>query len=364
MEEVSVTREQLAETGAGKAVNEVAKCKSGTKPLRERAKALVAKWKEAVAKARAESDAGGGTRAMPNLPLQHGCPSLLAACEKPTDWAAVRKGLTVDMSVPEVDWCTPGSAAALVALDEFIKERLRIFAEKRNDPNVHASSDLSPYLHFGQLSAQRMALTVKKSGGKSEGIASFLEEAVVRRELSDNFVFYQPNYDSLDGAAGWARDSLELHAKDKREHVYTLEQLDKAQTHEDLWNAAQRQMVATGKMHGFMRMYWAKKILEWSPSPAEAHKRAIYLNDRYSLDGRDPNGYVGIGWAIMGTHDMGWTERAIFGKIRFMNYNGCKRKFDIARYVAKWGAKGPVVFPSSSSKKEDDNAPAAKKQKQ
>eukprot|EP00965_Chrysotila_dentata_P161841 5345032-Pleurochrysis_carterae.AAC.2 len=104
-----------------------------------------------------------------------------------------------------------------------------------------------------------------------------------------------------------------------------------AQTHEDLWNAAQRQMVATGKMHGFMRMYWAKKILEWSPSPAEAHKRAIYLNDRYSLDGRDPNGYVGIGWAIMGTHDMGWTERAIFGKIRFMNYNGCKRKFDIAR---------------------------------
>ena len=139
--------------------------------------------------------------------------------------------------------------------------------------------------------------------------------------------------------------------------VYTLEQLERAKSHEDVWNAAQRELVHTGKMHGFMRMYWAKKILEWSPTPAEALRRAILLNDRYSIDGRDPNGYAGCGWAIMGTHDMGWAERAVFGKIRYMNYAGCKRKFDVARYAAKWSAgrlkaaseagAGPSVAPAA-----------------
>ena len=203
-------------------------------------------------------------------------------------------------------------------------------------------SDLSPYLHTGQLGAQRMALLVKQanSSSTSDGVKAFLEESIVRRELSDNFCFYQPQYDSLQGAAGWARDSLALHSADAREHVYSEAQFEAGQTHEDLWNAAQRQLVSTGKMHGFMRMYWAKKILEWSASPEEALRIALHLNDKYSLDGCDPNGYVGCAWSIMGTHDMGWAERAVFGKIRYMNYNGCKRKFDTAAYVAKWGTGG------------------------
>ena len=287
-------------------------------------------------------------------------PSIMKATAAAVDWPAVHAGVKVDRSVGEIDWCTPGSAAAHAAVAAFCAERLKIFADKRNDPTVNALSGLSPYLHFGQLSAQRMALLVKAHArSHNESVKAFLEESIVRRELADNFCFYNPNYDNLNGAAGWARESLELHAADKREHVYTLEQLEAAQTHEDIWNAAQLQMARTGKMHGFMRMYWAKKILEWSPDPAEALRRAIYLNDRYSIDGRDPNGYVGCGWAIMGVHDMGWAERAVFGKIRYMNYAGCKRKFDIKAYAATWcpTADGAAAGASSSSQ------PAKKKAK-
>ena len=202
---------------------------------------------------------------LPAAPAPHPSASLRAECAKPVDWAAVDASLTVDRSVAEVDWCVPGAKAGLAATQEFCASRLRLFAEKRNDPNVHACSDLSPYTHFGQIAPQRAALLVKAHYSKhGEGVKSYLEEAIVRRELSDNFCFYEPNYDNLQGAAGWARDSLELHASDPREHVYSLEQLEASQTHEDIWNAAQTQLVRTGKMHGFMRMYWAKKILEWS----------------------------------------------------------------------------------------------------
>jgi len=283
--------------------------------------------------------------------------SLADATRAKVDWPAVHSALKVDRSVGEVDWCVPGSAAAHAAVGTFCAERLRIFADKRNDPNVEALSDLSPYLHFGQLSAQRMALLVKSHArSHGEGVKAFLEESIVRRELSDNFCFYNANYDQLDGAAGWARESLLLHAADAREHVYSLDELEGAKTHEDIWNAAQTQMVRTGKMHGFMRMYWAKKILEWSPDPAEALRRAIFLNDKYSLDGRDPNGYVGCGWAIMGVHDMGWAERAVFGKIRYMNYAGCKRKFDIKRYAETWCEPSGAAMSTAASA-----APAKKK---
>merc|ERR1719203_2618400 len=164
----------------------------------------------------------------------------------------------------------------------------------------------------------------------------FLEEAVVRRELSDNFCFYNQKYDSISGAAEWAQLSLQKHASDKREYLYTESQLEKAQTHDALWNAAQNELRGAGKMHGFMRMYWAKKILEWTKSPEEALKIGIKLNDKYSLDGQDPNGYVGMAWSVMGVHDMGWTERPIFGKIRYMNYAGCKRKFCVTAYEERW----------------------------
>lgn len=196
-------------------------------------------------------------------------------------------------------------------------------------------SNLSSYLHFGQISAQRVALEVQPFIEYAESQKSFLEELIVRRELSDNFCFYNKYYDSFEGFPNWAKKTLNEHRNDKREFIYSLQQFEDAKTHDDLWNAAQIEMTTTGKMHGFMRMYWAKKILEWSASPEDALETAIYLNDKYELDGRDPNGYVGCAWSIGGVHDRAWAERPVFGKIRFMNYNGCKRKFDINSYIKK-----------------------------
>lgn len=258
---------------------------------------------------------------------------------EPIDWTKALESLKVDMSVGEVDWIKPGYANAIGMLDSFINKRLKLFATKRNDPTIGALSNLSPYFHFGQISVQRAILEVSKHKSKSkEGVEAFCEEAIVRRELSDNFCFYNENYDNLKGVTDWARITLDAHRKDKRVYVYTRKELDESQTHDDLWNAAQIQLRKEGKMHGFLRMYWAKKILEWTASPDEALSIAIYLNDRYNLDGRDPNGYVGCMWSIGGIHDQGWAERAIFGKIRFMNYEGCKRKFDIKAFIARYGA--------------------------
>jgi deoxyribodipyrimidine photo-lyase len=159
---------------------------------------------------------------------------------------------------------------------------------------------------------------------------------IVRKELSDNFCHYNSHYDSLEGAHSWAKETLQEHWDDKREHIYSYDQLEHAQTHDPAWNACQKQMTSSGKMHGYMRMYWAKKILEWTKNPEEALKIAIILNDTYEIDGYDPNGYTGIMWSIAGVHDRAWTERPIFGKIRYMNYNGLKRKFDIEEYIQRW----------------------------
>ncbi|XP_058063190.1 deoxyribodipyrimidine photo-lyase [Anopheles bellator] len=259
---------------------------------------------------------------------------------KPIDWPRVIESLEVDRSVDEVEWATPGYVAGVRMLQSFVEKRLSKFDGKRNDPTENALSQLSPWFHFGQLSVQRAILAVKSYGKRhTDGVAAFCEEAIVRRELSDNFCFYNKNYDNLRGANEWARKSLDDHRKDKRTYCYTRSELDSAKTHDDLWNAAQLQMVTEGKMHGFLRMYWAKKILEWTKTPEEALATAIYLNDRYNLDGRDPNGYVGCMWSIAGTHDMGRKERDIFGKIRYMNYDGCKRKFDVRAFVARYGGK-------------------------
>ncbi|KAJ6712342.1 DEOXYRIBODIPYRIMIDINE PHOTOLYASE [Salix purpurea] len=241
--------------------------------------------------------------------------------------------------VPEIKWCEPGEDAAMEVLmgstDGFLTKRLKNYSTDRNNPlKPKGLSGLSPYLHFGQVSAQRCALEARKVRNLSPQSAdAFLEELIVRRELADNFCFYQPNYDSIHGAWEWARKTLADHASDKREHIYSKEQLEKAQTADPLWNASQLEMVCHGKMHGFMRMYWAKKILEWTRGPEEALAIAIYLNDKYEIDGRDPSGYVGCMWSICGIHDQGWKERPIFGKIRYMNYAGCKRKFDVDGYI-------------------------------
>lgn len=243
--------------------------------------------------------------------------------------------LQINHTITEITWLTPGSRAAYHLLATFIAEKLPHYDTQSNDPSKDMQSHLSPYLHFGQLSPQRVALTILRSQNLTPATESFLEQLIIRRELADNFCFYNPHYDKVSSFPRWAQQTLAEHQNDLRDPLYSLPDFEQATTHDQLWNAAQRQMITTGKMHGYVRMYWAKKILEWSKNPVEAMKIAIYLNDKYQLDGRDPNGYAGIAWSMGGVHDRPWGERNIFGKIRYMNYNGMKRKFDIKAYIEK-----------------------------
>jgi deoxyribodipyrimidine photo-lyase len=194
---------------------------------------------------------------------------------------------------------------------------------------------MSPYLHFGQISPLEIALRLQAADGvEQENVEAYLEELIVRRELSMNFCYYNPEYDSLAGLPDWAKETLEAHADDRREYVYDQATLEAGQTHDPYWNAAQQEMALAGKMHGYMRMYWGKKILEWTPDPAEAFRIALELNNRYELDGRDPNGFTGVAWCF-GKHDRAWAEREIYGKVRYMSAGGLERKFDIESYVRK-----------------------------
>ena len=240
--------------------------------------------------------------------------------------------LNINHSVKEVDWLLPGETAAFDKLN-YLKKGLKHYSVDRNNPNLKALSDLSPYFHFGQISPQRVAFEISKTQLPLEDKNAFLEEMIVRRELSDNFCEYEPNYDFFEGFHPWAQKTLNEHRNDEREFLYSPNQFEVGETHDPLWNAAQNQMMNFGKMHGYMRMYWAKKILEWSPSPEVALQTAIELNDKYELDGRDPNGYTGVAWSIGGIHDRAWFERPVYGKIRYMNYNGCKSKFDVKKYI-------------------------------
>ncbi len=257
-----------------------------------------------------------------------------------------------DKSTPESTDFLPGEKEAKKVLSRFLEDKIRGYAEKRNDPLQDFQSNLSPYLHYGQISALRIALEALKilnlpfekvfhplknaASSKTEHVSAFLEELIVRRELADNFCFYNEKYDSFDGFPDWAKNSLTDAKGDEREFVYTKKEFEEAKTHDNLWNACQREMVLTGKMHGYMRMYWAKKILEWTKSPEEALKIAIYLNDKYELDGRDPNGYAGIAWSIGGVHDRAWFPRKVFGLVRYMARSGCDKKFDTKAYIKKW----------------------------
>lgn len=227
----------------------------------------------------------------------------------------------------------PGEEQSKELLKYFIKNRLSNYTEKSNNPGENFQSMLSPYIHFGMISSQRIALEVLNSEIDEESKKSFLEQLIVRKELSDNYCYYNENYDSSKGFPIWSIDTLNKHLTDKRDYLYGLDQLENADTHDIYWNAAQNEMLYTGKMHGYMRMYWAKKILEWTRNYDEAFEYAIYLNDKYELDGRDSNGFTGIAWAIGGVHDRPWQERKIFGKIRYMNAEGLKRKFDMEKYI-------------------------------
>jgi deoxyribodipyrimidine photo-lyase len=242
-----------------------------------------------------------------------------------------------DRSVPPVDAWEGGTHAALKRLKLFTRKLLEDYDTQRNHPETDGTSCMSPYLHYGHIGPITIALAVDaavKADPKLQSARdSYFNELIAWRELAVNFVRYTPNYDSPDCAESWAKTTIAEHARDEREHLYSLRQLESAKTYDDLWNAAQVQMVRYGWMHNYLRMYWAKKILEWTPDVATAMKYAIYLNDKYFLDGRDPNGYAGIAWAILGKFDRAWGTRPIFGKIRYMSGASTGKKFDSKEYI-------------------------------
>jgi len=249
-----------------------------------------------------------------------------------SDWQAALQRLGADREVGPVDDYTGGTSEARRLLDEFIDQRLARYHDRRNEPALDWVSHMSPYLHFGQISPVEIALEVSLHDG--EGPDAYLEELIVRRELAANFCHHNPRYDSFEALPEWARETLAKHAADEREYEYSRERLEHARTHDPYWNAAQTEMVLTGKMHNYMRMYWGKKILEWTRDPAQAHAILAGLNNRYSLDGRDPVSWGNFAW-IFGKHDRPWQERPIFGTVRYMNAAGLERKFDIEAYVQK-----------------------------
>ena len=247
----------------------------------------------------------------------------------------VLDGMDLDRSVGAVSHLyTGGTSEAKKMFRRFLQNSFDGYVEHRNQPQTDDVSHMSKYLHFGHISPIWLALEARRSKIRKDNIESFVEELVVRRELSMNFVFYNDDYDSFSNLPGWAKETLREHKDDEREHIYTTEQLENAQTHDEYWNAAMREMVYTGYMHNYMRMYWGKKILEWSNTPERAYRTTLYLNNKYFLDGRDPNSFANVAW-VFGQHDRGWTEREVFGKVRYMSAGGLERKTKPEQYVEK-----------------------------
>lgn len=224
-----------------------------------------------------------------------------------------------------------GEQAAETHLTQFIAHKLARYDDDRNHPERRATSHLSPYLHFGMISP----LTILQQLPDDTVSDPFIEELVVRRELAHNFVWYNKAYDSYHSLPEWSQKTLEAHATDKRPYLYTMDQLEEMQTHDACWNSAMQEMVTTGFMENTMRMYWGKKIIEWSETPQEAFHTMAYLNNKYELDGSDANSWAGIGWCL-GVHDTAWKERPIFGTVRYMNQAGLYRKYDMKAYLAKY----------------------------
>ncbi len=247
---------------------------------------------------------------------------LIAACE-------------IDHTVRPALGIEGGRLAAEKQLARFLEGGLRRYARERNEPSAHATSGLSPYLHFGQIGSLEVALAAQSYAREHRLIAGeFLEELIVRRELAFNFARFAPRVDSLDVLPDWARDTIARHRRDRRNPLYTAEQFERAETHDALWNATQTELLLRGTIHGYYRMYWGKKVIEWSASCEEALHTMIYLHDRYALDGRDPNTYTNILWCF-GLHDRPWPERPIFGTLRSMSLDGMRRKTDVDTYIGE-----------------------------
>ena len=249
---------------------------------------------------------------------------------------AVLQKMKIDRNVPPVsNFFKGGSSQAGQIFKGFLHRRLARYVDNRNQPQTDDISHMSPYLHFGQISPLYLALQIQQTDSRLKAAKeSFLEELIVRRELAMNFVNFTPAYDSYKCLPDWANRTLAEHAKDPREYVYTRQQLEDAKTHDEYWNAAMRELKYTGFMHNYMRMYWGKKILEWSSTPEHAFRSTLAINNKYFLDGRDANSYTGVAW-VFGVHDRAWFERPIFGKIRYMAASGLERKCDIQGYVKK-----------------------------
>jgi len=249
-----------------------------------------------------------------------GIPELVASCE-------------IDHSVKPANGMPGGRIEAERRLHVFLKDRLRRYARERNEPSRHATSELSPYLHFGLISSLEVALAAREYAAEHKLIADeFLEELIVRRELAFNFTHHAYNHETLDVLPSWARETLRAHANDPRDPCYSRDQLERAESYDALWNATQKELLLRGRIHGYYRMYWGKKIIEWSATHEDALATMIYLHDRYTLDGRDPNTYTNILWCF-GLHDRPWFDRPIFGQVRYMSLEGMKRKTDMQAYI-------------------------------
>jgi len=246
------------------------------------------------------------------------------------------QNLNLDRSVAPVSALFKGGTSqALKRFDGFIRQRLKYYDQHSNQPQTNDISHMSPYLHFGQISPLYLALKLSRAPDSLKAVKdAYIEQLVVRRELAMNFAFYTSRYDGYTCIPGWARKTLADHEHDTREYLYSRRQLENAATHDPYWNASMMEMKHTGVMHNYMRMYWGKKILEWSAAPQKAFRTTLAINNKYFLDGRDPNSYTGVAW-IYGVHDRAWTERPIFGKTRYMAASGLERKCDIAAYVKK-----------------------------
>jgi deoxyribodipyrimidine photo-lyase len=264
-------------------------------------------------------------------------PEVRVAVRFPSDEFEVVPKSDVDPRVPPSETFHGGRGQAECALARFLETRLHRYEAQRNEPSAHATSDLSPYLHFGHISALEVALGVREYAAAHGILAdAFLEELIVRRELAFNFARFASDVATFNELQQWARATLNAHRKDARDPVYSAAQFESADTHDDLWNATQKELLLRGKIHGYYRMYWGKKILEWSRSPEEALSTMVHLHDLYAIDGRDPNTYANILWCF-GLHDRPWPERPIFGMIRSMTRAGMDRKTDTAAYIKEVG---------------------------
>ncbi|MFP4533069.1 MAG: deoxyribodipyrimidine photo-lyase, partial [Desulfobacterales bacterium] len=269
-------------------------------------------------------------------PRRRGHPAALPdGMSSAPDPARLLSEIPVNSAVPPVSAFKGGQQAAKIHLNRFIGEQLADYDSLARDPAAQCQSNMSPYLHFGQISPVSIYQEVSRADAPDAAKWAYLEQLLVRRELAINFVHHNPGYDRYETAVPkWAQKSLQTHKSDPRPYVYTRAQFEQALTHDPYWNAAQMEMTATGKMHNYMRMYWGKKIIEWTKDPAEAFDIILYLNNKYELDGRDANSFTGVAWCF-GRHDRPWQERQIFGKVRYMNARGLERKFKIANYVER-----------------------------